>query len=110
MSNPYGHPSQPPVRYVGQPPVQYVQSSTNGLAVTSLVLGIVGLLTFGVVSIAAIITGHLALSGQKARDGFGRGQAVAGLVMGYLPVVGWLLFWLLIVVVGVGASAGSSAG
>lgn len=100
MSEPYGRSARPPVQHVGQPPVQYVQSSTNGLAVTSLVLGIVGLLTFGSVSIGAIITGHLALAGQKARDGFGRGQAVAGLVLGYLPVLGWVLFLLLLVLLG----------
>jgi hypothetical protein len=100
MTEPYGRPAPPPVPYVGQPQVHYVQSSTNGLAVASLVLGIVGLLTFGSVSIGAIITGHLALAGQKARDGFGRGQAVAGLVMGYLPVLGWLLFWVLVIFLG----------
>lgn len=110
MSNPYGRPAQHPVQYTGQAPVQYVQSSTNGLAVSSLVLGILGLLSFGVVSIAAIITGHIALAGQKARDGFGRGQAIAGLVMGYLPVLGWLLFWAFVLLVGVGASAGSATG
>jgi hypothetical protein len=105
MSDPYGRPAQPPVQYVGQPPVHYVQSSTNGLAVTSMVLGIVGLLSFGFVSIGAIITGHLALAGQKAKDGFGRGQAIAGLIMGYLPVLGWLLFWIVVIVIGVGAGS-----
>lgn len=106
MSVPYARPARPSAQNVGQPQVHYVQSSTNGLAVASLVLGIVGLLTFGSVSIGAIITGHLALAGQKARDGFGRGQAIAGLVMGYLPVLGWILFWLIIIVRSVGSASG----
>lgn len=89
--------------------MHYVQSSTNALAVTSLVLGIAGFFTFGVLSVGAVITGHIALAGQKARDGFGRGQAIAGLVLGYIPILGWLAFWVLVVLAGVGASSSGTA-
>lgn len=89
--------------------MHYVQSSTNGLAVASLVLGIAGFFTFGVLSVAAVITGHIALAGQKARDGFGRGQATAGLVLGYIPILGWLGFWVLVVLAGIGANSSGTA-
>ena len=105
MTQSYQGDPQPPVRYVGQPPVHYVQSSTNGLAVTAMVLGIAGFFTFGALSIPAVIVGHIALAGQKARDGFGRGQAVTGLVLGYLLILGWLLFWVFVVLIGVGSSS-----
>jgi hypothetical protein len=62
-----------------------VQSpGTNGLAVASLVLGIIWLYWLG--SILAVIFGHVALS-QIARSGQnGRGLAIAGLVLGWIGV------------------------
>ena len=65
---------------------------TSGLAVTSLICGIAGLVLFWAVvpllaSIAAVITGHMAL-GQTKREPriAGRGMAVAGLIMGYAGI------------------------
>lgn len=62
---------------------------TSGLAITSLVCGIAGALLFWALipvlaSIAAVITGHMAL-GQTSRDpGIGgRGLAITGLILGY---------------------------
>lgn len=68
----------------------------SGLAVTSLVCGIAGVV-FGsflfwlvlpfFASIVAIITGHLALRRTKTDPGIGgRGMAFAGLIMGYAMV------------------------
>ncbi|WP_259461113.1 MULTISPECIES: DUF4190 domain-containing protein [unclassified Microbacterium] len=69
----------------------------SGLAITSLVCGIAGLVLFWALipmlaSIVAVVTGHMAL-GQTKRDPSigGRGMAFAGLILGYV-VVGILLF------------------
>jgi peptidyl-prolyl cis-trans isomerase B (cyclophilin B) len=53
---------------------------TNGFAVASLVLGLVG------VPILAVVFGHVALHQMRSGTGpsDGRGMAVAGLVLGYV--------------------------
>jgi hypothetical protein len=60
---------------------------TNGLAIASLVCGIVGLCS-GIAGIAAVICGHIALSQIKQSNGMqqGRGLAIAGLVTGYIGI------------------------
>ena len=58
---------------------------TNVLAIVSLVTGLLGL-SFApfIGSIAAVITGHIALHQIKATHEQGRGMALAGLIMGYV--------------------------
>ena len=82
---------QVPVVYVTPPPA----APTNGLAVASLVLGILWLGWLG--SFLAVIFGHVASSQIKASDGVqqGQGLAVAGLTLGW---VGLGFFVLLIAV------------
>lgn len=62
---------------------------TSVLAVWCLNLGILGILTLGIPSIAAIICGHLSLGKIKRSAGLltGKGLAIAGLVLGYIGVV-----------------------
>jgi hypothetical protein len=78
----------------------------SGLAITSLVCGIGGLVLFWAVvpmlaSIVAVITGHMALGQTKRNPALGgRGMAFAGLIMGYV-VVGLLLFTLASTVISV---------
>lgn len=64
---------------------------TSGMAVASLVLGIVGI-TIGwfllaVPSILAVIFGHIGLSETSKGHKTGKGMAVAGLVLGYVVAV-----------------------
>lgn len=61
---------------------------TNGLAVASLVAGIVGWTAFPfLASLAAVVLGHMA-RGQIRRTGEqGSGLALAGLILGYAGVV-----------------------
>lgn len=74
----------------GQPmypsPYGYAQPSpTNGLAIASLILGILWIYWIG--SILAVIFGHVALSQTKKNPASGgRGMAIAGLVLGYIGV------------------------
>lgn len=65
---------------------------TSGLAVASLVLGIIGFFT-GITSILALVFGAIAM-GQTKRDlnlG-GRGMAIAGFVMGIVVLSFGILF------------------
>jgi hypothetical protein len=57
---------------------------TNGLAIASLVLGIVWLEGLG--SILALIFGYIALRQIKQRQQRGRGLAIAGVVLGWIGV------------------------
>ena len=65
------------------------QPQTSGLAITSMVLGILVFCTGGLTSLPAIITGHIAQSRIKRSQGEqgGKGMAIAGLVMGYLGIL-----------------------
>ncbi len=76
----------------GQP--AYGQPAT-GPAKTN-VLAIISLVSAFFVSLAAIITGHIALSQIKKTGEQGRGLAIAGLIIGYIGfVVGLIviIFW-----------------
>ncbi len=68
-------------------------TKTNGLAVASLVLGLLTLCGLG--SLLAVIFGHVALGQIKQSNGAqtGRGMAIAGLILGYvmLGIMGILL-------------------
>jgi hypothetical protein len=67
---------------------------TSGLAVASLVLGILWFAGAG--ALMAVIFGHAALSSMKHdRHLQGRGLAVAGLVLGYIGIAGAALMFLI---------------
>ena len=64
---------------------------TDGLAITSLVLGILSMIFCGVgivTAIPAVICGHIAMGRMKKDPNLqGKGLAMAGLIMGYLGIV-----------------------
>ncbi len=95
-------PTYPVQRGYAPPPVR----RTNGLAIASFVLGLLG---FGLLP---VIFGHVAL-GQIRRDGDGgAGFAIAGLVLGYL-VLASAIVAVVIVLIAVGGGltiAGLSGG
>lgn len=88
-------------------PIYPAARPASGLAIASLVCGIVGVVFFwtGVLmlaSIVAVITGHLALRQTKQNPAVGgRGMAFAGLIMGY-AVTSMLLITLLVAIIGFG--------
>ena len=109
------YPQQAPPQYQGQYPPQYPQQyatrvPNNGMGVASLVLGILGLvfwLFFGwILSIIAVILGHVAKSQIDKSNGTqqGRGMAIAGLVMGWIGVA----FLILLIVLGLLGAASFS--
>jgi Domain of unknown function (DUF4190)/Protein of unknown function (DUF2510) len=80
------------------PPVVGVAPGTNGMAVASMVLGIVWL--NGIGSVLAVIFGHLSLGQLSRPDNHqgGRRMAVAGLVLGYVGIVLTALLFVVFVI------------
>jgi hypothetical protein len=103
---PYGQPMHPPP---GAHPAPYGQpygygypyvtpQRTNGLAIASMVLGILWLYWVG--SILALVFGYIARNQIRERGEAGGGMATAGIVLGWIGVG----FIGLAVVVGIAAS------
>jgi len=88
-----------------QPPPGTSAPGTNGYAIASLVLGIIGM---GIGSILAVVFGHMALGQIRRTPQGGRGLAIAGLVLGYIGIAGIVILLLLFVVGGIGATATES--
>ena len=86
-----------PSPYAGQP--QYAPArKTNVLAIVSLVSAFF-------VSLAAVITGHIALK-QIAQTGEdGRGMAIAGLIIGYAGCAFGFLSFFIFVLAAIGSSS-----
>jgi hypothetical protein len=79
-----------------QPP--YAVTKTNGYAIASLVLGILGLCCC-VLGLIGLIFGYIG-KGQIERSGgaeTGSGLAVAGIVLGWISVAG-VIVWILILI------------
>jgi hypothetical protein len=83
-NSPRSYPSQGPV-------VPLATARTSGMAIASLVLGLVWICGLG--SLLAVIFGHVALSEIERGRGqvLGRGMAIAGLILGYLGLLLLLL-------------------
>ncbi|MFG3711941.1 DUF4190 domain-containing protein [Micromonospora sp. NPDC047730] len=88
---PYGYPATHVVVQV--PP-------TSGVAVASMVLGILGVLggwcLFGLPCLLAVILGHVGLNETRNNAKSGRGMAVAGLVLGYVFVAPMVLLTVMV--------------
>lgn len=72
----------------------YNESRVHGLAVASMVCGIIGLFIFGIIlGTLATIFGAISISKIKKSGGFlrGKGMAIAGLIMGIVGLVGFLV-------------------
>ena len=125
QSAPISQPIQPvqPMLY-GQPQpmmaqnIMVAQNSGNGASKTGLVMGILAISTFALgfipflcffflfswlFALLAVIFGHIGAS-QGSKTGVGGGQGVAGLVLGYLTLAGYLIPFLLLGSIGAGAS------
>lgn len=76
------------------------QAKANGTATAALVFGILGLL-IGILSVPAVVLGYSA-RGQIDRSGGvqgGRGMAIAGIVLGWIGAVFWVI-WLILIISG----------
>jgi serine/threonine protein kinase len=103
-SFPRPYPPQPqyPMRPVQAPlPYGYRPTATdNGMAVTALVLALVGIVVPCLLPIA-LPFGFAGLSRARRSGGIGRGQALAGILVSSILLTGWIV----LIVVGVSASS-----
>jgi hypothetical protein len=81
--------------------------STNGLAIASLVFSLLYLGGLG--SLLGVIFGHVARGQVRRSQGAqsGGGLALAGLLVGYVGVIGAIAFWVLIVALAHQANSGN---
>ncbi len=106
-------PPVPPLNGPGQtsaPPVTVASPRTNGLAVTSLVLGIVGFVSCAIASIPGLITGLIARRQIQESEGAeqGEGIATAGIITSIVSLVlvgGAVLLILAVTLLGSDASS-----
>lgn len=77
-------PGSPPQVYPGMPGMP---APTNGLAIASLVCGICQIFAPLVVSVAAVVLGHLARKQIRQTREQGDGMALAGMILGYVGLV-----------------------
>lgn len=90
----------PPAAARSQPSTQppgpaSTSKRTSGLAIASLVLALLG--CFGITALAAVICGHLARRKMRADESLGgRGLALAGLIIGYIMLLGFIVYVTLV--------------
>jgi len=103
-ADPAGQPAPPPLYGVSQPPLYGYgyppQRGYNGMAIASMVLGILWLYWVG--SVLALVFGYVGRNQIRARNERGDGMAIAGIVLGWVGVGFFLLFLL----IGIAAGAG----
>lgn len=126
MSDPQAFQRPPPPQ---QPPPaqqqviyqQVVQAPSNGMAIASLVLGVVAIVTgiwipipiLGlfmmflafVPAVLAVVFGHLGLRNAVRIGGIGRGSALTGLILGYVTLAISVITTLIWIVAAAVASA-----
>ena len=73
---------------------------TNGLAIASLPLGIIGLILypFFVCAVLATIFGAIGMKQARERSQGGRGLGIAGLVLGIIGIVAGVAIWIAVAV------------
>ena len=81
--------------------VKKLARPTNGLAITSLVLGVAGFVTLGITGFAGAPLGHIALRRSSSLDGAGRVMSIIGIAISYLFIGFWLLFWSAMIITSV---------
>lgn len=87
-------PPPPNAAFTAAPP-------TNGLAIASMVLGIVWIYWIG--SLLALIFGYVALNQIKRTGDQGRGMAIAGIVLGWVAFAGLALIIVLAIAIAGGS-------
>jgi hypothetical protein len=113
-----GLPAGAPVTHYGTgygyPGPRAAEPPASGLAVASLVCGILALtLCPGIAGIPAVICGHMVLGQIRAAPGAvgGRGLAIAGLVTGYISIAFTLVYLVVVVLfLGIGMAAAGASG
>lgn len=112
QSGPNPYPQTPGYGYQqpGYQPYGYGQPAalgTNGMAIAAMILSICGLLLcmFGVLSLAGLILGVVALNQIKQTGQQGRGMALAGIWVGAGGLALAVIYWVFIIVAAMSGSA-----
>jgi hypothetical protein len=76
------------------------------MAILSMVMAFVGFISCGLTAIPAVVFGHIGLHQIKRADRpeEGRGLAIAGLILGYLIILGGIGFIVLVALSDSGSS------
>ncbi len=87
-----------------------MRSSTNGMAIASMVLGIVWLAGLG--SLLALIFGLKARNQIDSSHGAqsGRGMATAGIVLGIVGIIGAVIYWAIIIIAAIHVGSSTPSG
>ena len=96
----------PPGQFAAPFQPAYVQRSTNGMAIASMVLGIVWI--YGIGSILALVFGYMARKQIAESQGTqqGGGMATAGIVLGWIGVGILAAVVVVAIISALGASSG----
>jgi hypothetical protein len=79
------------------PPAVVQSAKTNVFAIVALITGILGM------AVVPVVFGHISLSQIKKTGEQGRGMAIAGLVLGYLGILAYVVIILATVALAVAA-------
>lgn len=102
-THPQPQPPTVPYHVPPRPVPAVVPPRTNSNATAAMVCGILTPFTWGLTAIPAVVLGHKARAEIRQRHEGGDGQALTGLVIGYLGIAAWVAF-ILLIIVAVGAS------
>jgi hypothetical protein len=112
-AHPGGYGSPPDAHYQGPPyspqpygfsqPWDSSRRATNGMAIASMVLGILWVWWIG--SILALVFGYIGLNQIQQRNEQGRGMAIAGVVLGWVGV-GTGIIVLILALIGAASNGG----
>ena len=86
-----------------QQPMYQPAPRTNGFAIASFVCSLL------CIPILGIIFGHVSISQINRTGEGGQGLAITGLILGYLSLVGWIIYLSLLGLVFIDASAAGSS-
>jgi len=91
-----GDPGAAVPQYAGDPDIATVAQQKNGLAIASLILGIIGVLTSWLIFTFPISIVGIVLAAMGLRRSQGKGLAIAGLVLSIIGVVVAVTLFILI--------------
>ena len=95
---PPGYPPQYQGGYGYDPYAPARPAGTNGKAIAALVTSLSGLILCGVPSIVGLILGIIAMRETKRTGQEGHGMALAAVIVGALAILGWIAYFVVIVV------------
>jgi Domain of unknown function (DUF4190) len=91
----WGSPAPQPSWVAATPSYGMAQARPeNGMGTAALVLGILGLLICGPLTLLAIIFGAIGLQRANAGRANNRGAALTGLILGIVGAVLWFIIWI----------------